>query len=157
METVREAVAEVVTAADAQAQETVTAVVAAAEERIDEAQENARKLAEAAMNTELGRRIETNSQEIAACQGNLSLIKGTMENLTAEMAELKTAVAASLTLQAATLQQTAPAPLVSLTPPVSELAETAETIAATLPGNLSENAVVESPVPAIVKARKRFL
>lgn len=156
METVREAVSDVVAAANAETQSTVAAVIEGAAAQVEQAQENAQQIAEAAMATELGRQINETRREISECQGNLSLLRTTMETLTAQMSELQATVAASLTLQAATL---APPNVVSVSPIplVSETLEAAETIAEALPGNLSENAVVESPVPAIVKAKRRFL
>ena len=158
METVREAVSEVVKAADAETQSTVTAVVAAAAEQVEQAQENAQAIAEAAMATELGRQIEENRRIISTCQENLSLVKSTMETMMAEMSELKATLAASLTLQVANNQAPQPA-LVSSIPAVSEVAAAAEQVATALPGNLPSSAVSipNEPEKVATKARKVFL
>lgn len=156
---VGEAVTEVVAAANAETQETVAAVVAAAAEQVDQAQENAQAIAEAAMATELGKRIEANEREISSCHANLSSIKLIMETLQTEMTELKTTLAASLTLQVAANNHPAPnAPALSA-PAISEIATAAEQVATALPGNLSDSAVSipNEPEKVVVKARKIFL
>jgi septal ring factor EnvC (AmiA/AmiB activator) len=157
METIREATDNVVAAVETQAQETVSAVVAHAEKRVEEAQETAQAIADAALQSEIGRQVNDLRGDLIKCQTDLQSLQPELATMKSQLTEIQATMAASLTLQAATLQpQNAPVS-VSLTPEQSPVREAVETVTAALPGNLSENAVAESPAPQIQKPRKRFL
>lgn len=158
MNALNEALTDVREAAATEATETVAAVIEHAQADIEAAQASAAAIARAAMETELGRRIASNEQEISTWQEKLSLLTNQITAVMTEMTEIKTTVAASLTLQVATQNPPANPALALQTLPNSEILQAVETVTEALPGNLSENAVAESPVPEIPKGpRKLFL
>lgn len=156
MTTVSTAVGEVIAAATEQAQENVAAVVEHAAERVEQAQETAQAIADAAMQTEIGRQVNELRGDFIKCQNQMEILQQELTPLKAILAEIQATQAAALTLQAATLQTNAPAS-VSLIPPTSAVREAVETVTAALPGDLSLSAVAESPVAEIKRPRKRFI
>lgn len=157
METVREAVNDAVAIAQGQASETVAAVIAGAAAQVEQAQENAQAIAEAAMQTEIGRQVNELRGDFIKCQTETQNLRAELAPLKSQLTEIQATMAASLTLQAATLQTAAPVS-VSLIPEHSEVREAVETVTAALPGNLNASAVAESPVVAVkAKPRKLFL
>lgn len=71
--------------AEAAVAETVTQVVESAQERVEQAQENADALAAAALESERGRNIEDLRREVSACQTEMNNLRGTLETSLTEI------------------------------------------------------------------------
>ena len=151
---------EVVEEVRTEAAANTAAVVADAVDAINDAQETAEAIAQAAMETELGRRISAAETRGMEWQSQLDSLRADLLSLREQVMNLLTAATATATLQVADMITEQP----SLTPPASAptqetLAEATEEVTSILPESLG-NAVEGSPAPPIVPLpakRHRFL
>lgn len=141
------------------AQATTAAVIEAAGAAIDQAQEHAQEIAEAAMQTEIGRRVGAVEQGVSEWLGQLEGLRQELSLLRSEVSRLSEATAATATLVVSTELQSAD-PSLSIQPPSSNPPTTVEpdpAILEVVPGSL-ENVVASPAAPIAPVVRKhRFL
>lgn len=88
-------------------EERIASVVEASQDRIAEAEAAAQRISDAALQTELGRRVDGVATEIGACREQLGRMEAQMSGMQAQVSEALTRPAVpSLTLE----QSTAPPP-----------------------------------------------
>lgn len=154
-EAAREATAEVVAEIRQVEAAHTDAVIAAANEQIQRAEQNAEEIARAALETEQGRQIQDLRNEVTQCQQSLNLLRETVEMTNTKLSELAANQAPQVTIIEAA---PALAPTESLSPIQQSLdhaIEVTETIApAAMPPAPVANtpAAPEQPQP-VVKRR----
>lgn len=151
-----EAVADLARQADSvsTSEAVLDAVIDNAQERVAAAEETAEQIAAAAMESARGQEIENLRRDFFTWQNEQASLKAELSELKMQTATLQGQLSALATLQVA--QETPNQNSLSLTPPTSDnLTEAIEEVETILPESLSESAVVESPAPLALAAKRQ--
>lgn len=138
------------------------AVLEVAAQQIDNAQRTAAEIAEAAMQTEIGRRVAGLEQRGMEWQAERDGLRQELNSQAAEISRLREQLAATATLTVATALTPAPqsSSIPAISPNPETLAEATTTVTEIVPEALHESVeglAAPEPLPAPPAKRHRFL
>ena len=149
--------AQVVDAAVALGESIAENAIDAANERADQAEEMAQRIAEGALETERGRRIDALENEVTQWRDAHNALVQLVQALSSRLSEMEQNLTAVATLEVASLMAPSQSTPATLTEPIAEALETTTEIAEVLPEAISQNENTPAAPEAPVRKVRRLI